>query len=188
MKGHTRKVWRTEAEPQARTRPCDHPACRNEGEYRAPKSRDALNSYYWFCLEHVRAYNAAWDYYAGLTPQEIEEMVRADTTWQRPTWKLGTLGAKPGHGPGIRDPFGVFGEDGWDEAHPHRPQRPHSPEEEAMQVMSLTPPLTFEALKARYKELVKQHHPDLHGGDKAQEERFKLISQAYKTLRNSLNA
>jgi curved DNA-binding protein CbpA len=41
------------------------------------------------------------------------------------------------------------------------------------------------SLKARYKELVKRHHPDAHGGDKAAEERLKVINQAYSTLKTS---
>ena len=48
------------------------PGCPHAGEYRAPKSRAQLNDYWWFCLEHVRAYNAAWDFYRGMSPAEIE--------------------------------------------------------------------------------------------------------------------
>jgi len=48
-----------------------------------------LNDYYWFCLEHVRAYNAGWDFYKGMSPAEVEAQLRADTSWQRPTWPLG---------------------------------------------------------------------------------------------------
>ena len=70
------------------------PGCAAQGEYRAPKSRQALNQYWWFCLEHVRAYNATWDYYRGMSPGEIEAQVRADTSWQRPTWPLGQIGGR----------------------------------------------------------------------------------------------
>jgi hypothetical protein len=167
-------------------RPCDQPGCDRAGEFRAPKSRDALHDYYWFCLDHVRAYNAAWDYYAGLDPQEIEQLVRADTTWQRPTWPLGRISGGRGRfqAERVSDPFGVFGDDVWQR--PSEPAMASSPEQAAMRVMNLKMPLTLETLKARYKELCKLHHPDANGGDKAAEERFKQISQAYKTLRESL--
>src|SRR5205814_2106987 len=86
---------------------CDHPGCIAGGDFRAPKSRLDLHDYYWFCLEHVRAYNSAWNYYAGMSDAEIEAEVRHDTVWQRPSWRLGDR-----HGPGyvnrIRDYFGVF--------------------------------------------------------------------------------
>jgi curved DNA-binding protein CbpA len=52
-------------------------------------------------------------------------------------------------------------------------------------VFDLEPPLTAVQLKARYKVLVKQHHPDAHGGDKAAEEKLKIINQAYATLKAS---
>ena len=48
---------------------CDFPGCNKPGEYRAPKNR-GLKEYYWFCLEHVQAYNAKWNYYEGEDDEE----------------------------------------------------------------------------------------------------------------------
>ena len=39
--------------------------------------------------------------------------------------------------------------------------------------------------KARYKELVKRHHPDANGGDRASEERFRDVIQAYRMLKQA---
>src|SRR5262245_61548266 len=75
---------------QADSRGCQHPDCSEPGIYRAPKSRARLREYYWFCLEHVRAYNSAWDYCAGFKEADIEAAVRAQACWERPTWRLGT--------------------------------------------------------------------------------------------------
>jgi len=55
-----------------------------------------------------------------------------------------------------------------------------------MVLLDLHPPLTTDAVKARYKELVKRHHPDANGGDKASEEKFKQINQAYETIMGNL--
>src|SRR3954449_1911719 len=93
------------AEPVLPVRPCDHPGCEAGGDFRAPRSRLELDRYYWFCLEHVRAYNVAWNYYAGMSQSEIEAEIRRDTVWQRPSWKLGE---RHGPGPRISDPFGVY--------------------------------------------------------------------------------
>jgi len=191
MKGHSRKFWPPRDKkhpPQGPFRACDHPGCPEHGEYRAPKSRDQLNDYYWFCLSHVREYNLAWDYYAGLAPDDIERMVRLDTTWQRPTWPLGKMsGGRWQFDPErVKDSFGVFDEDMWQK--PKESHAPSAPEEQAMQLMELSWPLTLDALKARYKELCKRHHPDANNGDKDAEERFKLIGQAYQTLMGSLSA
>src|SRR4051812_25837629 len=91
-------------DPGAPGRNCDVPGCGALGEYRAPKSRQTLNDYWWFCLEHVRAYNAGWDFYKGMSPGEIEVQLRADASWQRPTWPLGRLGATRVTEEELRDP------------------------------------------------------------------------------------
>lgn len=175
------------AEPEPPMRPCDHPGCAGGGDFRAPRSRLELNSYYWFCLDHVRAYNSAWNYYAGMSDAEIEAEIRRDTVWQRPTWRLG---ARHGPSPRVHDPFGFRREGGPAGEHAGggangRAARAASAQAQALAVFDLEPPLTAVALKARYKVLVKLHHPDAHGGDKAAEEKLKIINQAYATLKAS---
>ena len=187
---HSRHFWPKSPgkknAPRTDFRPCDHPGCRDYGDYRAPKSRDALNEYFWFCLDHVRAYNSSWDYYAGLGAEEIETMVRSDTTWQRPTWPLGKrMSGRFGFDASkVRDGFGVFGEN-FETTPPPAPAA-SAAEMSALKEMNLSYPLTVDMVRARYKELCKLHHPDANGGDKQAEERFKRIGQAYKTLMESL--
>ena len=176
-----------ESRPSLRV--CDHPGCAEGGEYRAPRSRDRLGDYFWFCLEHVREYNKSWNYYAGMSDAEVEADLRRTTTWDRPTWRFG-LGDAAARGQTfrrVRDPFGVFDDDGADDIRTG-PARPSSlsPEGRAFAVMALEPPLTLEQLKRRYKELVKKHHPDTNGGTKSAEEKFKEIREAYETLRHFL--
>jgi hypothetical protein len=163
-------------------RPCDHPGCAGSGDFRAPRSRAALDDFYWFCLDHVRAYNASWNYYAGMSSADIEAAIRHDTVWQRPTWPLG---ARIGQLRGAKwRGFGLFDLD--EETPPeHTPKRPRSLQEKALALFDLSPPLTLAGLKMRYKELVKRHHPDVHGGDKEAEERLKEINVAYSTLKAS---
>jgi len=175
-------------------RPCDHPGCEGGGDFRAPRSRLELNSYYWFCLEHVRAYNSAWNYYAGMNDAEIEAEIRRATVWERPSWRLGQLHA-PGYAARMRDPFGFYtgGANGKEQNgarhgngnYAGSAARIISAREQALAVFDLEPPFTAVRLKARYKVLVKQHHPDAHGGDKASEEKLKIINQAYATLKAS---
>lgn len=172
---------------EAAVRPCAWPGCACAGEFRAPRSRDALRDYHWFCLDHVRAYNQSWDYFAGWTREAIEAHQRADVTWHRPTWRPASAG-DPLHGLG--DPFGLFDDDpafrrGPEERTPRHGARPGSEEERMLAVMGLARGATRVELKRRYKELAKRHHPDLHGGDKAAEERLKLINVAYTYLRDS---
>lgn len=166
------------------TRVCDHPGCGGHGGFRAPKSRRALNDYYWFCLDHVREYNRAWDYYKGMSPGEIEAEMRRDTTWQRPTWPLGRLGL--GGDERMVDPFGVLG---------RRRSQPRAEAKEApaelrgpLATLELVWPVTRDDVKRAYKALAKRFHPDANSGDRAAEDRLKTINVAYTTLIRALPA
>jgi hypothetical protein len=126
----------------------------------------------------VREFNRTWDFFAGMSQSEIDGHRRDDVTWHRPTWRYGT-----GFGFGDRwqDVFGLFGgESPGDDR--RRAARPRSKAEEMMSRLELAGGFTLAELKRRYKRLAKQHHPDLHGGDKAAEERLKLINEAYTYL------
>ncbi|MGE0093183.1 MAG: J domain-containing protein [Alphaproteobacteria bacterium] len=166
-------------------RACDHPGCDRAGEYRAPRSRTDLRSYYHFCLDHVRAYNLSWDYFADMSTDQIENVIRRSTVWERPSWPFGSRPANAGPDEErVADPFGFFRPGG--EAHQAQAQdRPRfsATEERALAVLEVEPPITKERVKARYKALVKRHHPDANGGDKASEERLKKINEAYSTLK-----
>lgn len=175
-------------DPAAPGRCCDMPACAAPGEYRAPKSRRNLKDYWWFCLDHVRAYNATWDYYKGMSPGEIEAELRRDTAWQRPSWPLGSLGAAAWEDAMARDPLGLLAAGRVRRG--HAPPAEQAPAElrEPLATLGLSWPVTIAAVKSRYKELAKRHHPDANGGDKAAEERIKTINLAYATLRSRLPA
>lgn len=163
-------------------RSCDWVGCDDQGLYRAPWSRDELRRYRWFCLEHVRSYNRSWNYYQGMNEEQVEADLRRDTVWGRPSWPLGSCEYGPHVGSArFRDAFGFF-EDGPRVA----PKRPETAEERAMASLQLTAPVTAADVKARYKQLVKLHHPDANGGDKAAEEKFKEISEAYRIVMGSL--
>jgi len=176
---------------RAPPRVCDWPGCRCAGDYRAPASRERLRAFRHFCLEHVREYNRSWDFFAGMSRSEIEGYLREDVTWHRPTWPMGS--GRPYHGNGWRwqDPFEVFvngsgtngthGASEWDRKGGGRLGKT----ERMLAVLDLSPEVTRVEIKARYKQLVKLHHPDLHGGDKKAEERLKLINEAYTYLRDS---
>ena len=169
-----------------RARPCDWPGCRLEGSHRAPKSRDNLRDYHWFCLDHVRIYNTAWNYYAGMTEAEVEADIRCDTVWQRPSWPLGAAATGPraftiGD---IADAFGFFAAGAEDER--SRAPSLNGPETKALAVLGLTLPVTVDAVKARYKQLAKRYHPDANGGNAASEAKFRDINLAYKTLMDHL--
>ena len=176
-------------QPGAKGRICDAPGCQEPATHRAPVSRDHLDRFYWFCLDHVREYNQAWNYYEGMSEDEIEAHRRRDTVWQRPTWPLGQFGSRAFH-------YDIPIDDDLDElrskSNGARNGRngngggPRTEREKALAILDLTEPVTLTEIKVRYKSLVKKLHPDANGGDTRAEEQLKVINQAYATLKNSV--
>lgn len=172
---------------------CEWPECHMHGTHPAPRSRDKLRDYRWFCMDHIRLFNSQWNYFEGMTDEEVEQSLRRDICWDRPTWPIGdkepqpSNGPKPGHGPFGFDPeyfadaFGFFDVDVRDGATASG-QRADPTTCAALALFGLKLPVTAQDIKARYKELVKKHHPDANGGTKVAEEKFKEIRQAYDTL------
>lgn len=183
---------RTEASGR-RPQGCDHPECPAIGLYPAPKARNRLRDYYWFCLEHVRAYNSTWNYCVGYTEADIEAEIRSATCWDRPTWRLGqwqSLRAEAEMA-ARSDGFRAAGREKASDKRSRRQTSAASPSDGtagALSVLGLDSTATPAEIKARYKQLVKRYHPDANGGDKRAEERLKTINQAYTTLRMSAPA
>ena len=67
---------------------CDQKNCKELGQYKAPKSRSELNKFYFFCLNHVKEYNKSWDFYKGISTDDMELSIRKDIVWNRPSWPL----------------------------------------------------------------------------------------------------
>ncbi len=175
-----------QAAARPRLRACARPDCPNEGTHPVPKSRERLNEYIWFCLDHARAHNETWDYFAGMSESQIEAFQNDAVVGHRPTWPLGKRSARVRHGyHQFEDSYAVFG-DVAEKAAPSGPQRPLSrPQIVALEVLNLDAGATLHQIKTRYKELVKRFHPDANGGDRGAEERLKRVIQAYGVLRAS---
>jgi len=160
---------------------CAVPGCGEAGEYKAPKSRHDTGEYQYLCLSHIREFNRAWDYFDGWSRRRIEDFMDAAPYGHKPTWAMSSrIG---GHtffsSEKLRDSFfEMLGE-----KPPSR--KAHSGarrERDAFAVLDLDPDASLVVIKSQYKKLVKKHHPDVNKGDKASEEIFKRITNAYKVL------
>ena len=170
---------------------CDKIDCKNRGEFKAPKSRVNLNEYYFFCLNHVKEYNKSWDFYKGLSVNQIEKSMREDTIWNRPSWPLKGNPYKVIEQ--INDFFineipnldiddnnkNYFKNKLLDEALTKE-------ENKALNILNLKLPLDLNKIKKNYKKLVKIFHPDVNGNNKKAEEIFKEINESYKLLLKKL--
>lgn len=176
--------------PQRAGRPCMVEGCREAGAYRAPRSREQINDYLWFCLDHVREYNRSWDFFRGMEPEQVERYIRDNVTGHRPTFPVG-VGSEGAHARinlGFGDPFRLFDNGPRDGAwrRPETPSRRLSESQvQALRVLDLDEGAGLPDVTRRYKELVKRYHPDANGGDRSCEERLKRVIRAYRSLRAS---
>lgn len=168
---------------RAGTRVCDMPGCRECGDFRAPKDR-SLREYYCFCEIHVREYNAAWDFFQGMSQTDIENHIRESMFGDRPTW---IYTSAPGWEETLRARAQSFRDFSDEEA--RRKERDAkrnddaTPEREALEIMGLAPPVSFDKIKERYRTLMKAHHPDRNPGDREAEEIVKRVNMAYTILK-----
>lgn len=159
---------------------CAVSGCSAPGEHKAPRSRSSLHEYQWLCLEHVREFNKAWDYFSGMSPDEIEAFRREAITGHRPTWKPSDMLHLPPT-EALRESMARFFADySTSAAKKHDPFAGMKPAlRKALVTLNLEPPVTVAALKKHYKTLAKRYHPDTNSGDRAAEETFKHITHAY---------
>lgn len=177
---------------------CQWKGCDKRGSHRAPKGRGRDGEYYLFCLDHVRQYNASYNYFEGMNDKDFADYQRDSLTGHRPTWKMGSdkapEEAKPAKPKGadawtaearMKDPHGFFA---WrakqarkDAQTKRREVRPL--EKKALASLHLDVTASKEEIKAKFKELAKKHHPDTNGGDRATEEKLREVIQAYNYLK-----
>jgi DnaJ domain len=148
--------------------------------------------YFNFCLDHVREYNATYNYFNGMTDHDVARYQKEAVIGHRPTWSMGVNRA--GHsfredGPPegqYNDPLGIF------RAHqqPSAADTPKKPRYglaimKALSTLGLDETADSETVKTRYKELVKRLHPDANGGDRSFEDKLREIIQAYNYLKSA---
>lgn len=172
-------------------RTCEHPGCTERGQYRAPKSPDTLDDYYWFCKEHVREYNLKWNFFNGTTEEEFTDRVDRDRVWDRPTKPFGKKGeARAWQRLGVDDPHQILGENatrnpGKSETGATRRLPPT--ERRAIEILEARDHWTKAEIRRQYKSLVKDLHPDMNGGDRADEDRLQEVVWAWDQIKDSRN-
>ncbi|MXP13691.1 DnaJ domain-containing protein [Altererythrobacter confluentis] len=179
-------------------RQCQAPDCFEAGEFRAPGSRassfDGPGQYRWFCLDHVREFNAGYDWFEGMSADEIlsaqspvagwgstARVFRADAVGDAmPRWAdfEDPLDAINARAAGIKSRAQTGAQMAMD-------GRFTADEAQALQVLGLSVELDRQKLRRRYSELVRRYHPDRNGGDRSHETRLGRVVDAYQLLRKS---
>ncbi len=178
---------------------CEWPNCEAPATHRAPKGRLREREYWQFCLEHVREYNHAYNFFAGMSTEDIARYQKEAVIGHRPTWKMGMNGGRPtSRSRSSRlhpeftdadDPFGVFREFGGMGSARRSERLPEAravrnAERKALDALGLEADASAQEVKRRFKTLVKRHHPDANGGHRSSEDRLREIIQAYNYLKS----
>jgi hypothetical protein len=169
---------------------CQWKGCSAAGVHRAPQGRGREGLYYLLCLDHVRQFNASYNYFEGMSNADIEAYQKDSLTGHRPTWKAGAnswahgthhgMGQATRFNRGFSDPHGFFS---WRTDAPRRTLKPL--ERKSLEALDLSATAARDEIKARFKQLVKRHHPDANGGDKRSEDKLREIIQAYNYLKQA---
>jgi hypothetical protein len=153
---------------------CDFPGCTKAGTCRAPKTRD-LTEYWFFCQEHAAEYNKNWNYYADMSPEEIEE------DWEQQTFGTSTKRSKQDSDDYLKflNDF-ITGRGTFDKI----PQKKSLPSAIISAFKTLDLPITasWREIGAKYRTLAKKYHPDM-ASDNTSGTEFAHISSAYQTLK-----
>jgi hypothetical protein len=178
--------------------PCEWPGCKGSATHRAPKGRERANEYWRFCLDHTREYNSTYNFFSGMSDDAVAKFQKDALTGHRPTWKMGSIGGKSakraakefrGGNFATDDPFSLFGEAG-DRRSGHARKEPEgrkilNAQRRALDALGLEVDAKRADIKAKFKILVKRHHPDANGGDRGSEAQLREIIQAYNYLKTA---
>ncbi|RYG91752.1 molecular chaperone DnaJ [Loktanella sp. IMCC34160] len=170
------------------TRVCDHDGCQEAGQYRAPKSPDILDDFFWFCKDHVREYNLKWNFFDGATEAEYMAQVDKDRVWERETKPFKRSAEERAWARlGVDDPHQVLGENAT--RNPGRAagagRKLPPTERKAIEILDAKDNMTKAEIRKVYKSLIKVLHPDMNGGDRSQEEQLTEVVWAWDQIKVS---
>src|SRR5256885_1048869 len=168
---------------------CAVPGCTAPGEFKAPlqpANFDGPGAWRFLCLDHVREHNTRYNFFDGMSPEEITEAQSPLAGWDRPSRKFAANGADPPPAWGdFSDPLeaisGRFGRI----REPGRPSRFGKGERRALSVLGLGGDADRNQLRKRYSGLVRRYHPDKNGGHPTHEGKPGEGNAAYQVLRRS---
>lgn len=170
---------------------CSHPGCDDAGEFRAPARHgtgggfDGPGQWQWLCLDHVRAFNDSYNFFSGMSPDEIEAAQRPYAGWERETR---AFAAAPHVGPrwgDFSDPLDAINTHFRQGNRPRSDGRPVSDQDrKLLKVMGLPLDADRRTLRKRYAELVRRYHPDRNGGDRTHEKALQEVIAAYTQLKS----
>lgn len=182
-------------------RACLFDGCPNPGEFRAPpedvrNTADGPPRWRWLCQDHIREFNQQYNFFKGMSAEEIAAAQRPLAGWERETRAFSSAaatGTPPPRWGDFSDPLDAIGArfrqrmaEARAESQPRADGRPLSGEDrKALRVLGLAVDADRRALRGAYAALVRRYHPDHNGGDRSHEKALQDVIAAYAHLRRA---
>ena len=172
----------------SKKRPCDYGGCNEHGEFQA-KTKSAAKFFY--CLNHIKEFNKNYNFFEGMSEEEIIDYQISAIIGHRPTWKSGTnphanyfSKFAKNDGSAFDDPFDLFEKDKTSKYERQSKIKKGKISEKAYKLLDFSSLSSKSDIRKKFKEVVKRLHPDTNGGDNSQEDLLKEVISAYKTLKS----
>ena len=162
---------------------CEWKNCKESGQFKAPLEKDNSKNYKWLCEEHIKMFNKNWNYFEGMSQNEIENFLKSDLTWHRPTQKFGSSDNFFNilWNNALSDKFNLFNEKKI--FNNLKGKKLSEKDKDAFKIMELESNADWTNIQKKFKTLVKKLHPDRNSGNKQFENKLKKVTMAYSHLR-----
>ena len=165
---------------------CEWSKCKKIGVYKAPVEKDNSKKYKLLCLEHIKAFNKSWNYFSDMNDREIEDFIKSDLTWHKPTKSFGSSENffKILWVNALDDKSSIFKNSVFKN---FNRSKLSDKDKDALKILGLKNETNWSDIQKRFKMLVKKYHPDKNQGSKKYEDILKKITLAYSQLRLSMS-
>ena len=162
---------------------CEWNSCKEIGKFKAPIEKDNSKNYRWLCEQHIKLFNKSWNYFEGMSQKEIENFIKSDVTWHRPTQKFGSSDNFFSilWNNALSDKFNLFNENS--SVNILNGKKLNEKDRDAFKIMGLELNADWSKIQSKFKILVKKFHPDRNSGNKQFEDKLKKITLAYSHLK-----
>ncbi len=162
---------------------CGWENCKENGKFKAPLERDNSKNFKWLCEEHIKVFNKNWNYFEGMSQGEIENFIKSDLTWHRPTQKFGSSDNFFNilWNNALSDKFNLFKKEKI--LNNLKSMKLSERDKDAFRIMGLEFDADWTNIQKKFKTLVKKFHPDRNSGNRQYEDKLKKITLAYSHLK-----
>jgi len=162
---------------------CEWENCNQSGRFKAPLEKDNSKRFRWLCKEHIKLFNSKWNYFEGMSQNEIEVFLKSDLTWHRPTQKFSSSDNFFNilWNNALSDKFNFFKDKKTFVS--LKRSKLSERDKDAFRIMDLEYHVDWSKIQKKFKSLVKKLHPDRNPGNKQFEDKLKKITLAYSHLK-----